>query len=101
MALGESQRKVLESALINLHEAFCLHEGERGETELVQFYIDTGDAEPNYTSRESHGPMSMVKNSDISTLSRALFSELIIYNTRQGHIYMPTMAGNGDDVMQG
>ena len=26
----------------------------------------------------------MVKNSDISTLSRAIFSELIIYNTRQG-----------------
>ena len=46
MALGESQRKVLESALTNLHEAFCLHEGERGETELVQFHIDTGDAEP-------------------------------------------------------
>ena len=46
MALGESQREVLESTLTNLHEAFCLHEGERGETELVQFHIDTGDAEP-------------------------------------------------------
>ena len=27
--------------------------------------------------------MSMVKNLDISTLSRALFSELILYDTRE------------------
>ena len=56
----------------------------------------------NYTSRESHEPMSMVKNSDVSTLSRALFSELIIYNTRQGDFYTHTMAGtrdNGGNVM--
>lgn len=46
IALNESQWKVLVSALTNLHEAFCLHEEERGETELVQFHIDTGDAEP-------------------------------------------------------
>lgn len=28
------------------HECFCLEENERGETELVQFEIDTGDAPP-------------------------------------------------------
>ena len=59
----------------------------------------------NYTSRESHEPMSMVKNSDVSTLSRALFSELIIYNTRQGDFCTRTMEvksdNGGDDVMQG
>ena len=59
----------------------------------------------NYTSQESHGPMSMVKNSDVLTLSRALLSELIIYNTRQGDFYTCTMArksdNEGDDVMQG
>ena len=59
----------------------------------------------NYTSQESHGPMSIVQTSDVSTLSRALFSELIICNTRQGDFYMHTLAGKsdngGDDVMQG
>ena len=46
MALDESQRKLLVSTLTDMHEAFCLQEGERGETELVQFHINTGDAEP-------------------------------------------------------
>ena len=49
--------------------------------------------------------MSVAKTSDISTLSRALFSELIIYNTRQGDFYICTMAvksdNGGADVMQG
>ena len=46
MALDESQRKLLVSTLTDMHEAFCLQEGERGDTELVQFHINTGDAEP-------------------------------------------------------
>ena len=46
MALDDIQRQLLVSALTDLHGAFCLQEGERGETELVQFHIDTGDAEP-------------------------------------------------------
>ena len=28
------------------HQAFCLEDGERGETDLVQLEIDTGDAPP-------------------------------------------------------
>ena len=48
--LRESQLKVLESALTNLHEAFCLHERERGETELVQFHIDQGIHKLNTTA---------------------------------------------------
>ena len=46
MALDDTQRQLLVSALADLHGAFCLQEGERGETELVQFHIDTRDAEP-------------------------------------------------------
>ena len=32
--------------LTDHHQAFCLDENERGETDLVQFQIDTGDASP-------------------------------------------------------
>ena len=46
MAMDDSQRQFLVSALTDMHGAFCLQEGERGETELVQFNIDTGGAEP-------------------------------------------------------
>ena len=46
MALDDTQRQLLVSALMDMHGAFRLQEGERGETELVQFHIDTGDAEP-------------------------------------------------------
>ena len=35
MALDDTQRQLLVSALTDLHGAFCLQEGERGETELV------------------------------------------------------------------
>ena len=46
MAMDDSQRQFLVSALTDMHGAFCLQEGERGEIELVQFNIDTGGAEP-------------------------------------------------------
>ena len=32
--------------LTDYHAAFCLDEGERGETDMVQLHIDTGDAQP-------------------------------------------------------
>lgn len=32
--------------LEDYHTAFCLEEGERGETEMVKMQIDTGDAQP-------------------------------------------------------
>ena len=35
MALDDTQRQLLVSALTDLHGAFSLQEGERGETELV------------------------------------------------------------------
>ncbi len=34
------------SLLLDRHDAFALEEGERGETDLVQFQIETGDAPP-------------------------------------------------------
>ena len=32
--------------LTDYHAAFCLDEGERGETDMLQLHIDTGDAQP-------------------------------------------------------
>ena len=46
MALDNTQMQLLVSALTDLYGAFCLQEGEWGETDLVQYHIDTGDAEP-------------------------------------------------------
>ena len=46
MALDDTQRQLLVSALTDLHGAFCLQEVEWDETGLVQFHIDTRDAEP-------------------------------------------------------
>ena len=40
----ESSR--LSELLANQHEIFSLEEGERGETGLVEFSIDTGDSTP-------------------------------------------------------
>ena len=45
----------------------------------------------NYTSRESNGLIAG-SNSDISVLSRALFSELF-HSTKQGDFCMRTMVG--------
>ena len=44
--LPEEGRRTLLEFLANNHKAFCLEENERGETDLVQFEIDTGDAAP-------------------------------------------------------
>lgn len=44
--LPEEGRRMLLEFLANHHKAFCLEENERGETDLVQFEIDTGDAAP-------------------------------------------------------
>ena len=40
------ERSKLHSLLLKHHQAFCLEEGERGETDLVELKIDTGDAAP-------------------------------------------------------
>ena len=40
------QGEVLQNFLAEHHQAFSIDPGERGETELVQFEIDTGDAAP-------------------------------------------------------
>lgn len=42
--MPEGNRAQLHSLLCNLHEAFVLNDGERGETDLVQATIETGDA---------------------------------------------------------
>ena len=48
--LDPGQREQLHQFLTNHHEAFCLEEYERGETDLVQFQIDTGEALPKKLS---------------------------------------------------
>ena len=39
--------KLLQLLLLN-HDAFALAEGERGETDLIQMHIDTGNSPPKY-----------------------------------------------------
>ncbi len=46
LTLSEQQQRNLIELLKKHHVAFSLEEGERGETDLVQFEINTGDAEP-------------------------------------------------------
>ena len=44
--LDPAQTHRLHDLLTSHHEAFCLDRTERGETDLLQFSIDTGDARP-------------------------------------------------------
>ena len=44
--LDTMQAEQLHKLLVSLHEAFSLDQGERGETDLLQFHIDTGEAQP-------------------------------------------------------
>ena len=43
---NSSERKKLNTLLSEYHEVFSLEDDERGETDLVQLTIDTGDAPP-------------------------------------------------------
>ena len=45
-SLPEDQSEKLCSLLEEYNDVFCLEEGERGETDLVEMHIDTGDASP-------------------------------------------------------
>ena len=44
--LPPDERGQLTSLLSEYHDVFCLDEDERGETDLVQFVIDTADSKP-------------------------------------------------------
>ena len=44
--LSEEEMYTIESALIDRHKAFALEENERGETDLFQLEIETGDTAP-------------------------------------------------------
>ena len=44
--LPPEERERLHSFLLECHEAFSLEKSERGETDLVELQIDTGDASP-------------------------------------------------------
>ena len=44
--LPDAESKTLLQLLTDNHLAFCLEEGERGETDLVQAHIKTEDAAP-------------------------------------------------------
>ena len=44
--LDEEQVRSLHEFLGEHHQAFCLEDGEQGETDLVEMEIHTGDAPP-------------------------------------------------------
>lgn len=44
--LDPEQSKRLHQFLTNHHEAFCLDQYKQGETDMVQFHINTGEAQP-------------------------------------------------------
>ena len=44
--LADHEKTILFNFLADHHYAFCLEEGERGETDLIEMEIDTGDAHP-------------------------------------------------------
>jgi len=44
--LEEAEKTRLQEFLASNHQAFCIEDGERGETELVQMEINTGDSTP-------------------------------------------------------
>ena len=46
MSLGTDKKEQLIKLLLQNHQAFAVEDGERGETDLLQFTIDTGDAYP-------------------------------------------------------
>ena len=45
-ALPEAKKEKLLKLLEDYHQAFCLDERERGETDLIEMQIETGDAVP-------------------------------------------------------
>ena len=46
VSVPEEDRAKLCELLFKYHDVFTLEEGERGETDLIEFSIDTGDAPP-------------------------------------------------------
>ena len=46
LELPPAEQEAFQSFLAAHHHAFCLEEGERGETDLIRMEIDTGDAHP-------------------------------------------------------
>ena len=46
LELPPAEQETFQSFLAGHHHAFCLEEGERGETDLIRMEIDTGDAHP-------------------------------------------------------
>ena len=49
--LSAPERKTLDECLCSYHEAFVLDPNERGDTDLVQFTIDTGGEHPRRQRR--------------------------------------------------
>ena len=54
---------ILCQMLIDCHKAFSLEEGGRGETDLIQFKIDTGDSPPK---RQYPRQMSLAMREEMS-----------------------------------
>ena len=44
--MSHEEANAIKSEVLQLHAAFVLEDGERGETNLTRLNIDTGDAQP-------------------------------------------------------
>ena len=51
-ALDSIEKDSLMAFLANHHQALCLDDNERGETDLLQFEMDTGDTPHSSTVRQ-------------------------------------------------
>ena len=73
--LNSSDQKELGTLLSEFHEAFSLDDDERGETDLVQLTIDTGDAPP---VRQSARRIPMAAQQDLAQLLESMQKSHVI-----------------------
>ena len=60
-ALVPSEREKLKEMLMDYHTVFSLETNERGETDLIQFEINTGDSFPKKTANKIYTTRSSIK----------------------------------------
>ena len=92
--LPENEKMALLNFLLDRHHAFCLEEGERGETDLVQMKIDTGNAHPKRLPARRMPPVvrqeiarqlqDMQKNGIIKPSNSPWASPVVLVKKRDG-----------------
>ena len=92
--LPPAEKTALLNFLADNHHAFSLGEGERGETDLIQMEIDTGNASPKRQSARRMPPLvqrevsrqllEMQKNKVIEPSSSPWASPIVLVRKRDG-----------------